>query len=376
MEAQTHQGPSVRRAKAAKGLKHWQAVVSRDARADGKFYYSVSTTGIYCRPGCPSRLPLRKNVRFHATCADAEAAGFRPCKRCQPNAAKLEAQYAAAVTRACRIIEQAEISPPLAELARLAGMSRFHFHRVFKRVVGLTPGAYKAARRAERLRQALPRARSVTAAIYDAGYKSNSRFYAKSSQMLGMKPKKFRRGGIDTAIRFAIESCRLGFVLVGASDKGVCAILLGDDQEALAATLKARFPNATLINGDRDFKRQVAQVVKAVATPRAGIDLPLDVQGTAFQQRVWEALRQIPPGTTASYSEIARRIGRPRAVRAVASACAANWIAVAIPCHRVVRHDGNLSGYRWGVERKRALLDKEREARQAGAHLDIATRKT
>jgi AraC family transcriptional regulator of adaptative response/methylated-DNA-[protein]-cysteine methyltransferase len=341
--------------------ERWNAVLRRDRDADGKFYYSVKTTGVYCRPSCASRLALRENVRFHASCEAAERAGFRPCKRCQPNGPALAEHYASAVAAACRRIETAEDAPRLDVLAKAAGMSRFHFHRVFKSVAGLTPTAYANAQRAERLRKALSQRRTVTEAIYAAGFNSNSRFYAQSSRMLGMAPKRFRAGGAGAALRFAVGECSLGSILVASTENGVCAILLGDEPEQLVRELQDRFPKAELIGGDRRFERLVAKVVGFIETPKLGLDLPLDVRGSAFQRRVWEALCKIPAGATASYAQIAKRIGLPKAVRAVAGACAANPVAVAIPCHRVVRTDGGLSGYRWGVERKRALLERERE---------------
>ena len=342
--------------------QRWAAVVRRNRDADGKFYYSVKTTGVYCRPSCAARLARRENVAFHISCEAAEKAGFRPCKRCQPNGSALAEQYAAHVARACRTIENAEEEPNLRMLAKVVGMSPFHFHRVFTKTVGLTPKAYASAHRAERVRKTLARSRAcgITEAIYEAGYNSNSRFYEKSSEMLGMRPKSFRSGGKGTTIRFAVGECSLGSVLVASSEEGVCAILLGDDPDALARDLQDRFPRANLIGGDRDFERVVSRVVGLVERPQVGCDLPLDVQGTAFQQRVWLALRKIPAGKTVTYSEMAARIGSPKAVRAVARACATNTLAVAIPCHRVVRTNGSVSGYRWGVERKRALLERER----------------
>ena len=270
--------------------------------------------------------------------------------------------HQAKIIAACRAIETAEETPSLDALARLAGLSRYHFHRLFQRATGLTPKAYAAAHRSRRVREELPKQPTVTAAIYGAGYNSNGRFYEKSTRLLGMKPKAFREGGRGERIRFAIGECSLGAILVAASDRGVCAVFISDDPEALARNLQDRFPRAHLAGGDRGFERTVARVVGFVEAPGIGLDLPLDVRGTAFQQRVWQALQKIPAGSTASYTEIARRIGRPKAVRAVAQACAANPIAVAIPCHRVVRHDGALSGYRWGVERKRALLKREAAA--------------
>ena len=335
------------------------AVRARDARADGQFVYSVKSTGVYCRPSCAARPAKRENLAFHDTCADARAAGFRPCKRCRPDEESQAQRRAALVAAACRAIDAAEEVPDLAVLAEAAGMSRFHFHRVFKQVSGLTPRAYAQARRAERLRAGLPGSGSVTAAMYDAGYNSSGRFYAQSQEVLGMRPADYRAGGAGRVIRFAVGACSLGSILVAATPKGVCAILLGDDPDALVQDLQDRFPKAELKGGERDFEQWMAQVVGLVEAPEQGLSLPLDVQGTAFQQRVWEALRAIPPGSTASYAEIARRIGAPKAVRAVAQACAANALAVAIPCHRVVKSDGAISGYRWGVERKKQLLQRE-----------------
>lgn len=337
----------------------WQQVVARDARADGRFVYSVRTTGVYCRPSCAARRARPENVAFHDTPADAQRAGFRACKRCAPDASAAGHEQAERIASVCRLIEQAETPPTLETLAAHAGLSPFHLHRVFKAVTGLTPKAYAAAHRAQRVRTALEQGRRVTDAIYDAGYNSNGRFYAEADALLGMTPTRFRGGGSDTDIRFAIGECSLGSILVAESSRGICAISLGDDPDALARALQDRFPNARLIGGDAAFERRVAEVVGFVDAPRRGLALPLDVRGTAFQQRVWQALRAIPPGVTASYAEIAERIGAPSAVRAVAQACAANELAVAIPCHRVVRRDGSLSGYRWGVERKQRLLARE-----------------
>ena len=329
----------------------WAAVVARSAAADGSFWYSVQTTGVYCRPSCAARAPRPENVRFHASCADAEAAGFRPCQRCKPQQPTALSHHAARVTEACRIIEgaAADGAPTLDALATQVGLSPSHLHRIFKQATGLTPKAYAAAQRAQRLRSALdgqPTA-SVTDAIYSAGYQSSSRFYEQSAQVLGMTPSRYRAGGAAQDIRFAVGQCSLG------------AILLGADAETLVRDLQDRFVQAHLIGGDASFEALVAQVVAFVEAPGLGLNLPLDVRGTAFQQRVWQALQAIPVGQTASYAEVAQRIGAPTAVRAVAQACAANALAVAIPCHRVVKSDGALSGYRWGVERKRALLARE-----------------
>ena len=339
--------------------QRYQAVAQRDRAADGHFVYAVTTTGVYCRPSCAARLARRENMRFHISCEAAERAGFRACKRCLPDGPSLEEQYAATVATACRAITEAEVPPNLDSLAQTAGMSRFHFQRVFRRVTGLTPKAFALAHRAERMRRELPRSSSVTEAIYEAGYRSNARFYAESAPMLGMTPQRFRTGGTGASIRFAVGECSLGSILVASSQNGVCAILLGDDPAALARDLQDRFPKAILIGGDAAYERLVAQVLGFVEAPKLGLDLPLDVRGTAFQRRVWQALREIPPGQTLSYTEVAQRIGSPKAVRAVAGACAANALAVAIPCHRVVRTDGSLSGYRWGIERKRTLLKRE-----------------
>ncbi len=347
----------------ASEARRWAAVVRRDPAADGHFYFSVRTTGVYCRPSCAARRARRENVAFHDSRAAAEAAGFRPCRRCRPDAPPLAKHRAGVVAAACRAIESAETAPTLAELARDAGMSRFHFHRVFKAVIGVTPRNYAIACRTRRLRAVLSRAGSVTEAIYDAGFGSSGRFYAESDRLLGMRPREFRAGGDGVAIRFAVGQCSLGAILVAATAKGVCMMALGGDPDRLVRDLQDRFPKARLVGGDCAFERIVAQAVAMVERPEAAGALPLDLRGTAFQHRVWQALRAIPSGTTTTYSAIAKRIGRPHAVRAVAKACAANPVAVAIPCHRVVRCDGGLGGYRWGIARKRALIAREAGAR-------------
>jgi AraC family transcriptional regulator, regulatory protein of adaptative response / methylated-DNA-[protein]-cysteine methyltransferase len=339
--------------------ERWEAVQRRDQQADGVFWYSVSSTGVYCRPSCGARPALPRNVRFHDSCGDAEQAGFRPCLRCKPDQPPLAERHAAAVAQACRLIDAAEEGIDLDSLAQSCGMSRYHFHRIFKAHTGITPKAYAAAQRAQRLQQGLARAPSVTEALYAAGFNSSGRFYAAANGVLGMSPKAFRAGGSGATIRFAIGACSLGAILVAATGKGICAILMGDDPELLVRDLQDRFPQAELRGAEPDFEATVAKVVGLVESPAIGLDLPLDVRGTAFQLRVWQALREIPAGSTASYADIAKRIGAPKSVRAVARACAANALAVAIPCHRVVRIDGALSGYRWGVARKRALLERE-----------------
>lgn len=339
--------------------ERWEAVIRRDKNAAGAFIYSVKTTGVYCRPSCPARLARRENVAFHLKPKDAERAGFRACQRCKPNDPSAQGEQAAIVARACRLIVDAEEPLALDALAEAVGMSPSHFHRVFKSMTGLTPKAYATAHRAKRMHEELSRRGTVTSAIYNSGFNSNGRFYAESNKRLGMKPMEFKSGGEGATIRFAVGECSLGSILVAASHLGICSIAIGDDPNALVRELQDRFSHAELIGGDRQFERMVARVVAFVENPSAGLDLPLHVQGTAFQQRVWKALCEIPCGTTRTYSEVARKLGLPNATRAVAGACAANTLAVAIPCHRVVRTNGSLSGYRWGVERKEKLLHVE-----------------
>lgn len=338
----------------------WQSLLEHDREADGKFFYSVATTGVYCRPSCGARTPRPENVAFYGSAAEAERAGFRACKRCRPGGASPRAELTGKIAEACRCIEKAETRPSLEELAAKAGMSRFHFHRAFKAVTGVTPVEYASTHRTARVRAALIASRTVTEAIYDAGYQSSGRFYEGAGQTLGMTPSAFRAGGTGARIWFAVRACSLGRVLVAQTARGICAILLGDDAGQLERDLRQNFPKATLVGDAVEYRKLVAQVVALVDDPRLGLELPLDIQGTAFQKRVWNELRRIPPGTTASYSEIARKVGKPKAVRAVARACAANALAVAVPCHRVVRSDGALSGYRWGAERKQALQERER----------------
>ncbi len=342
----------------------WARIVARDKGADGTFWYSVATTGVYCRPSCPSRLANPKNVRLHESVAAAEAAGFRPCRRCNPGGISIDAANAAIITKACRLIDEAAEPLSLTQLAASVELSPHYFHRLFKKATGLTPKAYAAAGRSARLRAGLATAATVTAAFHDAGYGSNGRFYEASTGVLGMSPTRYRAGGTDEVLTFAIGQCSLGAILVASSARGVAAILLGDDPAALLRDLEDRFPKARLVGGDAAYEQLVAQVVGWVETPARGLALPLDVRGTAFQQRVWLALRAIPVGELATYSGIAGKIGSSGSARAVAAACAANALAVAIPCHRVVRHDGGISGYRWGVERKRELIAREAGARE------------
>ncbi|WP_413704957.1 bifunctional DNA-binding transcriptional regulator/O6-methylguanine-DNA methyltransferase Ada [Pseudomonas sp. Pseusp16] len=337
----------------------WAAVVARDPKADGQFVYAVKTTGIYCNPSSLARLPKPHNVEFFDSAEQAQAAGYRPSKRATKDQSELAAQHAATVAAACRQIESAETLPALGELAEAAGLSSFHFHRVFKAVTGLTPKGYADAHRSRKVRERLADGGSVTDALYDAGFNSNSRFYEAADHLLGMKPGDYRAAGQNNDIRFAVGQCSLGAILVAQSERGVCAILLGDDPHQLVCDLQDKFRRANLIGADHQFEQLIARVVGFIEAPAIGLDLPLDVRGTAFQERVWQALREIPVGSTASYADVAQRIGSPKAVRAVAQACGANNLAVAIPCHRVVRSDGHLSGYRWGVERKRQLLERE-----------------
>jgi AraC family transcriptional regulator of adaptative response/methylated-DNA-[protein]-cysteine methyltransferase len=339
----------------------WTSLLARDQAADGSFVYAVRTTGVFCRPSCPSRRPNPANVRFFPSVVEARQAGFRACKRCRPDQNMASHPHAARIEAACRAIETADDMPRLKALAEAAGLSPFHFHRVFRRATGLTPRGYAAAHRARRVQAGLSQAASVTEAMYEAGFNASSRFYAAAHGMLGMTPTAYRRGGAGTQIRFAIGDTTLGAILVAATARGVCAILLGNDPDALLRDLQDRFPRAELVGGDPSFDSTVATVVAAVEAPGPVHGLKLDLQGTMFQQRVWQALAQIPPGTTATYRDIAEKIGAPRAARAVAAACAANKLAVAIPCHRVVRTDGALAGYRWGIDRKRALLAREAE---------------
>jgi AraC family transcriptional regulator of adaptative response/methylated-DNA-[protein]-cysteine methyltransferase len=338
----------------------WQAVLQRDPQSDGAFVYGVLTTGIYCRPVCASRLPNRENVRFFDTWKEAQEAGLRPCKRCFPQAAHSPNEATAAVEKACKMIEEAENEPTLDQLAEAVGLSPAYFQRLFKKTVGITPKQYAHEKRLDRMRANLQEDSSVTEAIYDSGYRSGSRFYEKATESLGMKPTEYRQGGPGLLIRYAIVRCYLGWVLVATTDRGICRIDLDDSREVLKKRLEVTFPNAGFLEDDAEIGHITSQTIAFLEAPEGGLDLPLDVQGTAFQHRVWKALQNIPAGSTASYGEIGRQIGKPKAARAVAGACASNPIAVAIPCHRVVKSDGGLGGYRWGIERKRALLEREK----------------
>ena len=339
----------------------WVRIVARDKSADGIFWYSVLTTGVYCRPSCPSRIANPKNVQIHSTLAEAKATGFRPCKRCNPDDRSADDETAVLVAKACRLIDNSEEELSLDALATRVGRSSSHFHRLFKATTGLTPKEYADAHRAARIREGLMKNTSVTEAIYDAGFNSSGRFYEKSKELLGMTPTQYRTGGANEEINFALGQTTLGSILVASSKKGVVAILLGDDPDKFLRELQDRFPKAKLIDADKEYEKLVAHVVGFIEAPNQGLNLPLDIRGTAFQQRVWRVLQGIPAGKTVSYAEIAKKIGSPKLVRAVAGACAANNIAVTIPCHRVVRTDGSLSGYAWGIDRKRQLIDRERK---------------
>lgn len=339
--------------------ERYQAFIDHDRSKRDAFVIGVVTTGVYCRAGCPARPPRRENVRFFDTVEAARATGLRACKRCKPD--EIRAPSAQVAARACRTIEEAETAPTLDQLARQAGLSSFHFHRLFKAETGVTPAAYAAQVKDRRAKAALDQGLEVTAAVYEAGYGASSRFYAAAGRRFGMAPKAWRDGGKGQAIRMTVSPCSLGAVLVAATARGVCAVELGEDAETLKADFADRFHAAELVEPDAAFDALVEQVVANVEAPgRPVADLPLDVRGTAFQERVWRALRDIPPGETRTYGEIAQAIGSPKAVRAVGSACGANPVAVLTPCHRVVGADGRMSGYRWGTARKTALLARER----------------
>jgi AraC family transcriptional regulator, regulatory protein of adaptative response / methylated-DNA-[protein]-cysteine methyltransferase len=340
----------------------WRAVENRDAGADGSFLYGVRTTGVYCRPGCASRRPLRANTEFFETTEAARAAGFRPCKRCRPTDDSAASRHLAAVEKACALLQNSEAMPSLAELADAAGISRFHFHRVFKQITGTTPRDYARTHRLGQFGERLAAGQPVAEAIYASGFGSSSRAYEAAPVGLGMTPGARRRGGNGETIRFVTVSTPLGWALVAATERGICMTALGDDRDQLASALRQRFPAAEVIAEDGGLRQWADRIVRFITAPGENLDLPLDIRGTAFQARVWRALQKIPLGKTASYAEVAAVLGQPKAVRAVAQACAANKLALIVPCHRVIRSDGDLGGYRWGVERKRSLLTRERAA--------------
>ncbi|MBJ3777277.1 bifunctional DNA-binding transcriptional regulator/O6-methylguanine-DNA methyltransferase Ada [Acuticoccus mangrovi] len=337
----------------------WVAVCTRSADADGAFVYAVGTTGVYCRPSCPARRPLRRNVHFFALTAEARAAGYRACKRCRPDEMSSAQTKALAVEAACRTIEAADVPPTLAAIAAAAGMSQHHFHRTFKAHTGLTPKAYADAARVRRTTAALGAGETPTAAAFGSGFGSLSRFYDAAAECLGMSPSALRAGGKGEVIVVAQAPSSLGVVTAAFSRRGIAAVRLTDDFVEGRAGIETLYPHALVVDGGEDFRALVEEIVAVVEEPRLAEELPLDIRGTAFEERVWAALRRIPVGTTATYGEIAAALGRPTAHRAVARACAMNKIAILIPCHRVVRSDGTLAGYRWGVARKEALLRRE-----------------
>lgn len=337
----------------------WSAVATRDRAAGESFVYAVRTTGVFCRPGCSSRLPARKNVAFFDSAEAARAAGFRPCRRCVPEGRSVPAEWAEIAAKACRMLEESAVPPGNDHLAAAAGLSSSHFQRVFKQVTGLTPKQYSTSVRAGRLREGLADARTITDAVYEAGFGSSSRFYSAADGLLGMAAADYRNRGAGRRIAYGVAGCSLGLVLVAVTGRGICAVALGDDRSELVEDLRRRFPEAVLEPAGPSLEETIAAVVRLIEEPQGRFDLPVDVRGTVFQHQVWDALRRLPPGSTAGYAEIARAVGRPKAVRAVAAACAANPVAVVVPCHRVVRSDDGISGYRWGVERKRELLRRE-----------------
>jgi AraC family transcriptional regulator of adaptative response/methylated-DNA-[protein]-cysteine methyltransferase len=336
----------------------WQAVCERDAHYDGQFVFAVRTTGIFCRPSCRSRRPLRQNVGFYSDAAAAFAAGFRPCKRCQPDNIDPVRQRQARVETACRLLEQ-DAPVTLEALADAVAMSPWHFHRLFKAVTGMTPKAWQLAWRGKRLHHTLMQNATITDAVLAAGFPDSGSYYRHADSLLGMTARQYREGGINTAIHFALATCTLGRCLVAESERGICAVLLADNDDDLIAELQQIFPLAHRETGSEQFAQHVTQVVQKIDDPQSPFTLPLDLRGTAFQLKVWQALRTLAPGETVSYQTLAKHIGKPKAVRAVASACAANKLAIIIPCHRVVRADGGLSGYRWGATRKARLLQRE-----------------
>ncbi len=340
----------------------WKAVIDNNSTADDTFYYAVMTTGVYCRPSCSSRLPNRANVEYYTTCKEAEIAGYRACKRCNPSANSKTLEIEQKIIRACRIIEESETHLKLEELAARVDLSPYHFHRLFKKFVGVTPKQYASQHQSQRFQKSLKTSPSITDAIYSAGFGSSGSAYDKSQDHIAMKPKDYRKGAIGITITYGLAQCFLGWVIVAATDRGICAIEFGDDPDLLPGQVQTRFPKAQLKKADIGFDSLIKEVVDFIKAPEDTFQLPLDIQGTAFQQKVWNVLRQIKPGKTLSYSDVANRIGNPNAVRAVASACASNKIAVVIPCHRVISKGGKLSGYRWGTERKKMLLDSEKQS--------------
>jgi len=338
---------------------YWDAVAARDRAMDGVFFYAVTSTGIYCRPSCPSKRPRRENVVFFGAREAAERAGFRPCKRCKPDSADQRDPNAKLIENVCRYIDTHPDEPvTLDALGRALGISPFYLQRTFKALTGITPRVYAESRRLNSLKAGLREGHSVTRSLYDAGYGSSSRLYERASAQLGMTPSRYRKQGAGVTIHFAIASTPIGKMLLAATEQGICSIHLGDAAETLERELRAEYPKAEIVREDGKLGRQV-KALRAIMEGKSTLPLPLDIQATAFQRRVWQELQTIPRGATKSYSKIAADIGHPKAARAVARACATNPVAIAIPCHRVVREDGSMGGYRWGVERKKKLLALE-----------------
>ncbi len=348
---------------------YWQAVLERDKTADGSFVYGVRSTGIYCRPSCPSRRPRREQVSFFPLPAAAEQAGFRPCRRCQPRDASANDAQMALIQRACRVIEEhLDDGVTLASLSAQLYISPHHLQRSFKRITGITPRQYAEACRLDRFKSKIKEGAPVTSALYEVGYSSTSRLYERAPAHMGMTPATYRKGGRGMIIRYTIADCPLGRLLVAATERGICAVSLGEADATLEAALRHEYPAAQIQRDEASLGQWLSAFLNYLSGRQPDLNLPVDVQATAFQWQVWEALRAIPSGSTRSYSEVAQQLGQPKATRAVARACATNPVALVIPCHRVVRQDGHLGGYRWGLERKQHLLEQEKALAQADTH--------
>ncbi|MBN3873329.1 bifunctional DNA-binding transcriptional regulator/O6-methylguanine-DNA methyltransferase Ada [Nostoc sp. JL33] len=340
----------------------WEAVLNRDPAFEGKLFYGVRSTGVYCRPICPSRRPNRHQVCFFQSAQEAESAGFRHCKRCQPQSETVPNPAKAKVLAACRYIEaESDRIPTLAELSSQVGMSPSYLQRIFKQIIGVSPFQYADALRSQRLKQRLQSGEEIAHAVYDTGYGSSSRLYEKAPKQLGMTPKTYQQAGKRISIVYAIAPCPLGYLLVATTEKGICAVKLGDEADKLEHIFNQEFNQADIVRDDHTHKEWIQAILNFIAGDETHLDLPLDIRGTAFQKQVWEALQKIPYGQTRTYADIARNIAKPQAVRAVGNACGANPIALIVPCHRVLRTDGSLGGYHWGIERKQKLLVQESE---------------
>jgi len=343
--------------------ERWHAVASRDARFDGQFVYAVSSTRIYCRPSCPSKRPSRDRVNFFPVPEAAEQSGYRECKRCRPRQARIPDPQVELVQRVCHYLDTTDAeSVKLAELSQLTGVSLFHLQRTFKHIMGISPRQYFAARKFGKFKSSIKEGKTVTSALYEAGFNSSSRLYGHAAEELGMTPATYSRGGRGVVINYTIAASPIGQILVAATDRGVCAVKIGDTKGELEADLRDEFPAAVIERNDDELESTVAKVIEAISNSKAAVDLPLDIRSTAFQRQVWEKLREIPYGETVSYGDVAKALGNPGAVRAVGRACATNPVALIIPCHRVVREDSSLGGYRWGLDRKKRLLELEKKS--------------